>query len=168
MSKHALVSVSITCLWSIVLVRSAEAQGHAMPSVARAAEVRTSRPTVFEGLVLDPEGAPAEGAVDVSSAGGRAVADWHGHYKLAAALHAGGGFTTAGGVAATRIARWDGTSWSALDSEMSSGGVESMVAFDDGVGPPSLFAGGSFMTSRSGDSLLAKRGCPFAGKVRRR
>src|SRR5437764_12001412 len=33
-------------------------------------------------------------------------------------LYAGGGFTTAGGIAATNIAKWDGTSWSALGSGM--------------------------------------------------
>ena len=29
-------------------------------------------------------------------------------------VYAGGDFTTAGGVSASRIAKWDGTSWSAL------------------------------------------------------
>ena len=33
-----------------------------------------------------------------------------------AALYAGGDFTTAGGVTANRIAKWNGTRWSALDS----------------------------------------------------
>ena len=33
-------------------------------------------------------------------------------------LYAGGGFTTAGGVAANRIAKWNGSAWSALGSGM--------------------------------------------------
>ena len=33
-------------------------------------------------------------------------------------LYAGGDFTTAGGVSANRIAKWDGSSWSALGSGM--------------------------------------------------
>src|SRR5215212_2614337 len=32
------------------------------------------------------------------------------------ALYAGGAFTAAGGTNASRVARWDGTSWSALGS----------------------------------------------------
>ncbi len=31
-------------------------------------------------------------------------------------LYAGGDFTTAGGVAVNRIAKWDGSAWSALGS----------------------------------------------------
>ena len=33
-------------------------------------------------------------------------------------LYAGGRFTTAGGIAANRIAKWNGSSWSALGSGM--------------------------------------------------
>ena len=33
-------------------------------------------------------------------------------------LYAGGEFTTAGGVSANRIAKWDGNSWTALGSGM--------------------------------------------------
>jgi len=42
----------------------------------------TRVPTVFEGFVLEPDGAPAEGAVVVSSAGGQAVTDVAGSYRL--------------------------------------------------------------------------------------
>ena len=61
------------------------------------------------------------------------------------ALHAGGNFTSAGGVAAFRVARWDGTSWSALGTGMN-GTVESFAVFDDGPGP-ALYAAGSFTTA---------------------
>lgn len=58
------------------------------------------------------------------------------------ALYAGGRINEAGGVPASRIARWDGQSWSAVG-----GGVDrdvlAMVVFDDGTGP-ALYAGGLF------------------------
>jgi len=61
------------------------------------------------------------------------------------ALYAGGGFTTAGGVAANFIARWDGAQWSALSSEMDSS-VRALTVFDEGSGP-ALYAGGGFTTA---------------------
>ena len=61
------------------------------------------------------------------------------------ALYAGGVFSTAGGVAALDIARWDGTSWSALGSGLG-GPVLALTTFDDGSGP-ALYAGGSFTTA---------------------
>ena len=69
------------------------------------------------------------------------------------ALFAGGEFTTAGGLAANHIARWDGTSWSVLDgpSGIGVGGVsfpsvECLAVFDPGTGD-ALFAGGYFMSA---------------------
>jgi len=61
------------------------------------------------------------------------------------ALYAGGSFTTAGGVAASRIARWDGTSWSVLGSGMN-GSVRALTVHDGGGGP-ALYAGGDFTTA---------------------
>ncbi len=58
------------------------------------------------------------------------------------ALYAGGYFSSAGGVAANNIARWDGSSWSPLGSGLD-GSVMALVAFDDGTGP-ALYAGGFF------------------------
>ncbi|MEK6676400.1 MAG: hypothetical protein AABZ47_12190, partial [Planctomycetota bacterium] len=58
------------------------------------------------------------------------------------ALYAGGHFQTAGGVSARNIAKWDGTSWSALGSGMNAD-VLALTVFDDGGGP-ALYAGGSF------------------------
>ena len=61
------------------------------------------------------------------------------------ALYAGGLFTFASGLVVNHIARWDGTSWSALG-----GGVDHRVSaltvFDDGSGP-ALYAGGSFQNA---------------------
>jgi len=64
------------------------------------------------------------------------------------ALYAGGSFTTAGGVAANRIAKWNGSSWSALGSGMNNNSVRALATFDDGSGGgPALYAGGVFTTA---------------------
>jgi hypothetical protein len=67
-------------------------------------------------------------------------------------LYAGGAFTTAGGVVANHIAKWDGTTWSALGSGMDDGVYALAV---DGAG--NLYAGGRF-TSAGGEAAnhLAK------------
>jgi hypothetical protein len=57
-------------------------------------------------------------------------------------LVAGGDFTTAGGVAANRVARWNGTSWSPLGSGMSSF-VSALAVLPNG----DLVAGGQFTTA---------------------
>src|SRR5262245_24259322 len=68
-------------------------------------------------------------------------------------LMVGGFFTTAGGLPASRIARWNGTAWSAVGGGMGTGtslSVEELVVFDeDGAGPnpPALFAAGVFDTA---------------------
>jgi hypothetical protein len=59
-----------------------------------------------------------------------------------AALYVGGSFTVAGGTPASRIAKWDGTSWSAVGSG-TSGPVSALTVFDDGSGP-ALYAAGFF------------------------
>lgn len=59
------------------------------------------------------------------------------------ALYVGGTFTGAGCAAALGVARWDGTSWSALGSGLGGGGVKAMAVFDDGTGP-ALYVGGTF------------------------
>jgi hypothetical protein len=70
------------------------------------------------------------------------------------ALYAGGGFTTAGGILANRIAKWDGTSWSSLGTGSANGmggvatTVQALTVFDDGSGSgPALYAGGTFTTA---------------------
>jgi hypothetical protein len=73
-------------------------------------------------------------------------------------LYAGGNFTTAGGNAANYVARWDGTSWSALGSGM--GRLVNCVDSADLGDGPELFAGGMFGSAPdSGDSFLARWGC---------
>ena len=56
-------------------------------------------------------------------------------------LYAGGGFTTMGGVTVNRVARWDGTTWTALGSG-TDGQVLALVASGG-----NLYAGGVFTTA---------------------
>ena len=77
-------------------------------------------------------------------------------------LYAGGDFTTAGGVPANYIAKWDGSAWSALGSGMTGGGrcyVYALAA--DGAGH--LFVGGDFSLAGTNVSPYiaeAASGCP--------
>src|SRR5262249_20824902 len=71
------------------------------------------------------------------------------------ALYAGGDFTTAGGVAANRIAKWNGTSWAALGDGMNDA-VDALAVFDECGAPtpcPALYAGGDFTTAGGGPAL---------------
>ena len=60
-------------------------------------------------------------------------------------LFVGGAFQSAGDVAASNIARWDGRAWSRLGDGIN-GTVYSMVIFDEGNGP-TLFVGGEFSSA---------------------
>ncbi len=63
------------------------------------------------------------------------------------ALYAGGTFSLAGGNSASYLARWNGTSWSAVGPGLSSSPTDALVdalaVFDDGTGP-ALYVGGRF------------------------
>ncbi len=64
-------------------------------------------------------------------------------------LIAGGVFTSAGFVPASRVAAWDGVAWSSLGAGVN-GHVAALASFDaDGAGPgaPVLVAGGGFTTA---------------------
>ncbi|MCP4662397.1 MAG: hypothetical protein GY856_43925, partial [bacterium] len=65
------------------------------------------------------------------------------------ALYVGGDFTTIDGVTAYRIAKWDGTTWSALSGPSgngTSGDIKALAVYDDGSGE-ALYAGGKFVTA---------------------
>ncbi len=83
-----------------------------------------------------------------------------------AALHAGGRFTSAGGVSARNIAAWNGVRWSALAEGVGAQDadeLEALLEFDDGNGP-ALFAGGTFRGSASSsDAYAAKWACVTPG-----
>ena len=57
------------------------------------------------------------------------------------ALYVGGSFSSAGGVPAANIARWDGHEWSALGAGTNLL-VSSLAVYDDGSGPALFVAGG--------------------------
>src|SRR5262245_55829018 len=216
----SVVFVGALALESAALSQTPESS--ALQTLERIDEARTS--IVFEGFVYTPDGSPAEGAVVVTSAGGKAVVDARGHYCIEAsvtgeaesvqvtavgsgglnlvastsvgvaptmgsvrvtplalavgstcspswlptfggapgvdegvaalavfddgggpALYAGGSFFNAGATAANHIARWDGSSWSALGSGMD-GDVLAFAEYDDGGGA-ALYAGGWFLTA---------------------
>lgn len=62
-----------------------------------------------------------------------------------AQLYVGGYFASAGGVAANHVARWNGSTWSAVGAGLGTGlqNVEDLVAHDDGTGRK-LYATGNF------------------------
>jgi hypothetical protein len=64
------------------------------------------------------------------------------------ALYAAGRFVVAGSLPSRGIARWDGSSWSALGSGMDYS-VHALGVFDAGSGPV-LYAGGQFTTAGGG------------------
>ncbi len=69
------------------------------------------------------------------------------------AVYAGGSFEHAGGQSAKFVAKWDGTSWSAVGSPNAlSGynGVRALATFDDGTGE-ALYAGGDFYIADQGN-----------------
>ena len=219
----------MTAPWSVVL--ASFVLGHPTPaqdlprteSPGQVEDHPSCRRVQLDGIVLAPDGSPAGGALVTSSAGGRAVTDVAGRYRLEVeappeatsvqvtavsstggnlvantsvalsstarsarvdllalgsscspswqptfggrdgcdddvfalatfdagngqALYAGGEFTMAGGGAASRIARWDGSSWAPLGSGVWFGAVHALAVHDDGGGS-ALYAGGSFGTA---------------------
>jgi len=64
-----------------------------------------------------------------------------------AALYAAGNFSTAGGISASSIARWDGSNWSNVGGGLNAGPYEVMAlsVYNDGSGEK-LYAGGGFVT----------------------
>jgi hypothetical protein len=71
-------------------------------------------------------------------------------------LFAGGYFSLAGGSPASRLARWDGASWSAVAGGLDDA-VRAMAGFQDGAGWPALYIGGSFHEAGTEDSLYIAR-----------
>jgi hypothetical protein len=130
-------------------------------------------PTVFEGIVLALDGSPAEGALVVSSAGGKAVTDRAGNFRLevgvpldaaslqltavargARSLVASTSVALPGHPACLRVGTLLLSASSCAPSWLPTFGgqpgtnfhVEALVVFDDGNGP-ALYVGGSFTTA---------------------
>jgi len=139
------------------------------PSTQVAQEV--SRELVLRGHVYEPSGAPAEGAVVLSSAGGQAVTDWSGGYELRLPTQVDAkrlrvtavGAGSAGLAASAEVERLavggalqvpglflaEGTScpprWLPTFGAQpgTDGFVQALAVYDDGDGP-ALYVGGSF------------------------
>jgi len=78
------------------------------------------------------------------------------------ALYVGGGFSTAGGITAYNVARFDGATWEAVDGGLD-GPVRAIGSFDDdGDGDQELFLGGEFThtATRASVRLARLEGCP--------
>jgi hypothetical protein len=74
-------------------------------------------------------------------------------------LFAGGNFTQAGVIPTTRMARWNGESWSDIGANFNAA-VTRIAPLDPGLGGGSmLFIIGDFSTSPSGDPSFARWGC---------
>ncbi len=71
------------------------------------------------------------------------------------ALYFGGSFTSAGGMEANHIARWDGRKWSPLASGLDNT-VRALAVFDDGGGP-ALFAAGYFTSAGGVEAIRIAR-----------
>jgi len=84
------------------------------------------------------------------------------------ALYVAGEFLVAGGVPVRNIARWDGSAWSAVGTNVRGGGlnnrVQTLAVFDDGTGP-ALYAGGFFSSAdgTAADNLAKWDGTAWTG-----
>jgi hypothetical protein len=74
------------------------------------------------------------------------------------ALFAGGAFSSAGGTSASHVAKWNGSSWSALGSG-TNGAVKTLEVFDNGSGP-ALYVGGDFQLA---GGLMARNFARWSG-----
>ena len=75
------------------------------------------------------------------------------------ALYAGGSFTTAGGISVTKLAKWDGSAWSAVGSAGLNGYVYAIDTFTHDGG---LYIGGTFTSSGSPSAnRIVRRGGPL-------
>jgi trimeric autotransporter adhesin len=147
-------------------------------------------PTIAASCVFDDGSGPAlyvAGIIDIAGATpARNIAKWNGSswtdvakgvgsdpndrvWAMAVfndgsgpALYVAGLFADAGGKPASNIAKWNGSTWSTLDSGVD-GEVFALAAFDDGTGP-ALYVGGWFNNAGGLSSpFLAKwAACPTA------
>jgi hypothetical protein len=168
------VIASLSLLGSFLLGHLATGQGgpsgeHRAQAVSSPASVAV----VLEGFVLAPDGSPAEGAVVVSSAGGRAVTDVAVNYRLEVEVPLDATsvqVTAVGGARGNLVARasvaLSATTWARVDPlalSISStclmtwlptfgerpgttATVKALAVYDDGNGPM-LYAGGDFPSS---------------------
>jgi hypothetical protein len=138
--------------------------------------------TVFLGRVLEPGGAPAVGAVVVSSAGGKAVTDGAGEFALEVdlapdiervMLTAAGAGSRSAGAAVAALARGGSTPAGTLQLKLGAGcdpawlptfgekpgvnnWVEDLLVFDAGDGP-ALYVAGGFSVAGSNPAVAVAK-----------
>ena len=114
-------------------------------SFTQVSGVAADRIAKWNGSVWSPLAGPSGNGVDARVDALMVFDDGTGP-----ALHVGGWFDTAGGVTVNRIAKWNGSAWSALTGPSGTGvgefAVLALEVFDDGGGPD-LYAGGYFDTA---------------------
>ncbi|HEY3243013.1 MAG TPA: hypothetical protein VGM03_06635, partial [Phycisphaerae bacterium] len=114
---------------------------HAGGSFTLSGDLAVSNIAKWDGISWTPVGGGVDGTVRALT-----VFDHDGPGPDAPALYAGGFFTSAGGIPANRVARWDGSSWSALGSGLS-GPAYALLALEpsqDSPFPAGLYVGGNF------------------------
>lgn len=118
----------------------------AVPSLLPAPTTSPVEPQGPPGLACDPAWLPAVGELG-TDAQVRALAMFDDGSGGGPALYAAGTFSVAGDVSASRIAKFDGVSWSPL-GEGIQGDVNALAVYNDGLGGgPALYAGGAFSTA---------------------
>jgi hypothetical protein len=120
----------------LVFALAADADGHvyAAGRFSTAGGVPASRIAMWDGATWSALGSGITG-FELDSVDALALDD-------NGVLYAGGDFSVAGGTAASGIAMWDGTTWSALDSGMD-GRVRALAVDGSGI----LYAAGSFSSA---------------------
>jgi hypothetical protein len=114
---------------------------YAAGSFTRSGSTPVSRIAKWNGARWEPLGTGLGSSVTAL-----AVFDADGVGPEPPALYAAGYFTTAGGISANHIAKWDGGTWSPLGTGLNDAALTLAVFDADGPGPllPQLFVGGSF------------------------
>lgn len=80
------------------------------------------------------------------------------------ALYAGGLFTVAGGVAASHVARWNGSAWDRVGSGVGAPFTYALASFDGGAGAQ-LYAGGDFSVTGAGAAASGIAAASLVGAV---
>ncbi len=114
-----------------------------------AGSIVVNRVAMWDGFQWSALGGGLSGGGPPSAVYALTVWDPDGAGPATAQLVAGGNFTTAGGVSALRIARFDGSTWHAIGGGVS-GAVHALAAWDpDAEGPAAaqLIAGGGFISA---------------------
>jgi hypothetical protein len=149
-------------------LRVTDANGRELPArmeVAPESEIRNPKSESLRVVVNDVDAVypvridPTFSDANWSSMGGMAGTDGSVYAAVvddSGNLYIGGGFNIAGNVIAIHIAKWDGSSWSALGSGMSGGGVAYWGPWALALSGSDLYAAGNFTTAGGIAAKIAK------------